>query len=147
MVKPVMSVSAPPAEVRTETLERRVSCAERSAAMAQASVGRGEPGKRHGGCCFAAEADGGRSKNPAVIIARFLAATRMTRESPGQTLPATALVHEAWLRLGGEAQPPWKKPGTFFRGGGDVAHPGRQCPPLARPNPTAAAATKETERP
>jgi RNA polymerase sigma factor (TIGR02999 family) len=31
---------------------------------------------------------------------RRLAATRMAREQPGHTLQATALVHEAWLRLG-----------------------------------------------
>jgi DNA-directed RNA polymerase specialized sigma24 family protein len=30
---------------------------------------------------------------------RRLAAARMARETPGQTLQATALVHEAWLRL------------------------------------------------
>ena len=30
---------------------------------------------------------------------RKLAAARMSHESPGQTLQATALVHEAWLRL------------------------------------------------
>jgi len=35
---------------------------------------------------------------------RRLAAARMAREAPGQTLQATALVHEAWLRLGGEDQ-------------------------------------------
>ena len=34
---------------------------------------------------------------------RRLAASKMAREAPGQTLQATALVHEAWLRLiGGE---------------------------------------------
>ena len=34
---------------------------------------------------------------------RSLAASKLARESPGQTLQATALVHEAWLRLtGGE---------------------------------------------
>lgn len=32
---------------------------------------------------------------------RQLASAKMARESPGQTLQATALVHEAWLRLGG----------------------------------------------
>jgi RNA polymerase sigma factor (TIGR02999 family) len=32
---------------------------------------------------------------------RRLAAARMSRERPGQTLQATALVHEAWLRLAG----------------------------------------------
>jgi len=32
---------------------------------------------------------------------RRLAAHRMAQEAPGQTLQATALVHEAWLRLVG----------------------------------------------
>ena len=45
---------------------------------------------------------------------RKLAAAKMARESPGQTLQATALVHEAWLRLGGEAQPDWKNRAHFF---------------------------------
>lgn len=31
---------------------------------------------------------------------RHLAAAKMSRELPGQTLQATALVHEAWLKLG-----------------------------------------------
>ena len=31
---------------------------------------------------------------------RRMAARRMARESPGQTLQATALVHEAWIKLG-----------------------------------------------
>ena len=31
---------------------------------------------------------------------RRIAAAKMAREQPGQTLQATALVHEAWLRLG-----------------------------------------------
>ena len=30
---------------------------------------------------------------------RNLAAQRLANEAPGQTLQATALVHEAWLRL------------------------------------------------
>ena len=45
---------------------------------------------------------------------RKLAAQKMTREAPGQTLQATALVHEAWLRLGGEQQPTWKNRAHFF---------------------------------
>jgi RNA polymerase sigma factor (TIGR02999 family) len=45
---------------------------------------------------------------------RRLAAHKMARESPGQTLQATALVHEAWLRLGADAQPNWKNRGHFF---------------------------------
>jgi RNA polymerase sigma factor (TIGR02999 family) len=45
---------------------------------------------------------------------RKLAAAKMARERPGQTLQPTALVHEAWLRLGGEAQPEWKSRAQFF---------------------------------
>jgi RNA polymerase sigma factor (TIGR02999 family) len=45
---------------------------------------------------------------------RRLAAARMARESPGQTLQATALVHEAWLRLGGDDQPAWANRAHFF---------------------------------
>lgn len=45
---------------------------------------------------------------------RRLAAQKMSRELPGQTLQATALVHEAWLRLGGENQPAWKNRAHFF---------------------------------
>ena len=33
---------------------------------------------------------------------RQLARAKMAREQPGQTLQPTALVHEAWLRLGGQ---------------------------------------------
>jgi RNA polymerase sigma factor (TIGR02999 family) len=45
---------------------------------------------------------------------RKLAAAKMARESPGQTLQPTALVHEAWLRLGAEAQPDWQSRAQFF---------------------------------
>jgi RNA polymerase sigma factor (TIGR02999 family) len=46
---------------------------------------------------------------------RRLAARRMTRESPGQTLTATALVHEAYLRLGqSEKVRHWNGRGHFF---------------------------------
>jgi hypothetical protein len=45
---------------------------------------------------------------------RKLAAAKMARESASQTLQPTALVHEAWLRLGGEAQPSWKNRAHFF---------------------------------
>jgi len=45
---------------------------------------------------------------------RKLAAQKMARENPGQTLQATALVHEAWLRLGGDDQPEWKNRAHFF---------------------------------
>jgi len=45
---------------------------------------------------------------------RRLAAAKMAREVPGQTLQPTALVHEAWLRMGGDAQPDWQNRGHFF---------------------------------
>jgi|SRR5436190_8466425 len=46
---------------------------------------------------------------------RRLAADKLTRERDGQTLQATALVHEAWLRLtGGESTPHWNSRRHFF---------------------------------
>lgn len=45
---------------------------------------------------------------------RQLAAAKMSHEAPGHTLQPTALVHEAWLRLGGEQQPVWQSRGHFF---------------------------------
>lgn len=47
---------------------------------------------------------------------RKLAAARMVAEAPGQTLQATALVHEAYLRLVGSAEPKqqWDSRGHFF---------------------------------
>jgi RNA polymerase sigma factor (TIGR02999 family) len=45
---------------------------------------------------------------------RKLAAARMAHESAGHTLQPTALVHEAWLRLGGDHQPDWKNRAQFF---------------------------------
>jgi RNA polymerase sigma factor (TIGR02999 family) len=46
---------------------------------------------------------------------RKLAAVRLAQEKPGQTLQATALVHEAYLRLvGGSAPQQWDGRGHFF---------------------------------
>jgi RNA polymerase sigma factor (TIGR02999 family) len=45
---------------------------------------------------------------------RRLAAHRMANELPGQTLQPTALVHEAWLRLGGDRQAAWQNRAHFF---------------------------------
>ena len=45
---------------------------------------------------------------------RKLAAVKMAQETPGQTLQATALVHEAWLRLTGNQNQPWNGRGHFF---------------------------------
>jgi RNA polymerase sigma factor (TIGR02999 family) len=46
---------------------------------------------------------------------RKLAAARLAEEKPGQTLQATALVHEAYVRLVGGDQPQnWRGRGHFF---------------------------------
>ncbi|MCI0740967.1 MAG: sigma-70 family RNA polymerase sigma factor [Gemmataceae bacterium] len=46
---------------------------------------------------------------------RKLAAQKLTHEKPGQTLDATALVHEAYLRLVGAAEPRvYRDRGHFF---------------------------------
>ncbi|HMP81853.1 MAG TPA: sigma-70 family RNA polymerase sigma factor [Verrucomicrobiota bacterium] len=45
---------------------------------------------------------------------RQLAAHKLSLERPGQTLQATALVHEAWLRLVGDEDPSWDGRGHFF---------------------------------
>jgi RNA polymerase sigma factor (TIGR02999 family) len=46
---------------------------------------------------------------------RKLAAQKLAHEKLGQTLQATALVHEAYLRLvGGEPAPAWDSRGHFF---------------------------------
>jgi RNA polymerase sigma factor (TIGR02999 family) len=46
---------------------------------------------------------------------RLLAARRLAREAPGQTLQPTALVHEAYLRLvDAEKAPHWNSRGHFF---------------------------------
>lgn len=44
---------------------------------------------------------------------RQVAAQKVAREAPGQTLQATALVHEAWLRVGGDSQS-WENRAHFF---------------------------------
>jgi RNA polymerase sigma factor (TIGR02999 family) len=50
---------------------------------------------------------------------RQLAAQKLAQETPGQTLQATALVHEAYLRLVGDGdvgcrEQPWESRGHFF---------------------------------
>lgn len=45
---------------------------------------------------------------------RFLAAQRLAKEPPGQTFQATALVHEAYIRLVGAEAQDWKGRGHFF---------------------------------
>lgn len=46
---------------------------------------------------------------------RNLARRRLSEEDPGQTLQATALVHEAWLSLAGNEERSWSDRGHFFR--------------------------------
>ena len=46
---------------------------------------------------------------------RQLASYRMAKERPGQTLQATALVHEAWLQLAGEGSAAWNSRNHFFK--------------------------------
>ena len=48
---------------------------------------------------------------------RTLAGAKMARESPGQTLQPTALVHEAWLRLGDGA---FSNRAHFFAAAGEA---------------------------
>ena len=67
---------------------------------------------------------------------RKLAAQRLAQEKPGQTLQATALVHEAYLRLVGEQDDPAVgRPGPLLRRRrrGDAPHPRRERPPQGRP--------------
>jgi RNA polymerase sigma factor (TIGR02999 family) len=51
---------------------------------------------------------------------RILAASKMAHESPGHTLQATALVHEAWLRLGGGKGAGFPTRAYFFAAAGEA---------------------------
>lgn len=59
---------------------------------------------------------GGEDFLPEVYEAlRRLSAHKLANEAPGQTLQATALVHEAWLRVGGNSgKSLWKSRTHFF---------------------------------
>ena len=46
---------------------------------------------------------------------RQLAASKMAQQPPGQTLQATALVHEAWLKVQGSGADNWHDRQHFFR--------------------------------
>ncbi|MBW8039674.1 MAG: sigma-70 family RNA polymerase sigma factor [Planctomycetes bacterium] len=46
---------------------------------------------------------------------RLLAAQKLSQERPGQTLQATALVHEAYIRLVGSEAQDWENRGHFFK--------------------------------
>ena len=55
---------------------------------------------------------------------RKLAAAKLAHEQPGQTLQATALVHEAYLKLVGsplqDSVPQWNSRGHFFAAAGEA---------------------------
>src|SRR6476619_1067307 len=51
---------------------------------------------------------------------RKLAAARMAAESPGHTLDATSLVHEAYLRLVGPDDHRWENRSHFFGAAGEA---------------------------
>jgi RNA polymerase sigma factor (TIGR02999 family) len=51
---------------------------------------------------------------------RALAAYKMAHEAPGQTLQPTALVHEAWLRLGGGEGTRFPNRAYFFAAAGEA---------------------------
>ena len=63
---------------------------------------------------------GSREPGPAELMPqvydelRRLAANYLRQERPGQTLQATALVHEAFLRLSKEKNQPWKNRTHFL---------------------------------
>lgn len=63
--------------------------------------------------------DRGPDASPEELVAlvyqelRRLAAGKLAHET-GPTLQPTALVHEAWLRLGGDVQPAWANRAAFF---------------------------------
>src|SRR5260370_36574785 len=66
---------------------------------------------------------------------RKLAAQRLPREAPGQTLQATALVHDAYVRLvGGAAPGGWNGRGRRVRAAAQAKRRGliRHAPPQAR---------------
>jgi RNA polymerase sigma factor (TIGR02999 family) len=51
---------------------------------------------------------------------RLLAAQKLSHEPPGQTLQATALVHEVYLRLVGDEPQRWDNRGHFFSAAAEV---------------------------
>jgi len=64
------------------------------------------------------QGDGGATEKLLPLVyeeLRLLAAQKMAQEKPGQTLQATALVHEAYLRLVGSEGQGWDNRGHFFK--------------------------------
>ena len=66
-----------------------------------------------------ADGDGGAAEKLFAVglprVASSWQTKKMARETPGQTLNATALVHEAYIRLvGPDGGPNWDNRGHFF---------------------------------
>ena len=81
---------------------------------------------------------------------RKLAAQKLAQEKPGQTLQATALVHEAYLRLVGRRRGPalgQPRPLLRRRGRGHAADPRRERPPQAARRSAAAAGSGSSSTP
>src|SRR5271155_3214905 len=53
---------------------------------------------------------------------RALAAAKLANERPGQTLQATALVHEAYLKLVESKAQQWNSRGHFFAAAAEATH-------------------------
>jgi RNA polymerase sigma factor (TIGR02999 family) len=70
------------------------------------------------------EAGDAKAANELLVLVydelRRLAAHKMASEAPGHTLQPTALVHEAWLYLGGDVQPNWQNRAHFFGAAGEA---------------------------
>ena len=85
---------------------------------------------------------------------RKLAAQKLAQEKPGQTLQATALVHEAYLRLvGGEPDAHWNSRGHFFAAAAEamrrilVENARRKQADEARRRPRSASTSTQAEPP
>jgi hypothetical protein len=91
---------------------------------------------------------------------RKLAAQKLAQEKPGQTLEATALVHEAYLRLvrtpspspngTGQIVEQWNSRGHFFAAAAEATSAWRGCRPAGASSPmeparTTTAATTATD--
>ena len=70
--------------------------------------------------CMLQEINAGNPQASAELLSlvyrelRRVAAAKMARESSNHTLQPTALVHEAWIRLGADRQPAWQNRAHFF---------------------------------
>ena len=71
---------------------------------------------------FADGAPGAADKLLSIVYdeLRRLAARKLAHESPGLTLQPTALVHEAWLRIGGTDEVEWRNRSYFFAACGEA---------------------------